>query len=77
MTQSMPMPLRWTEEAEAEEICALAVLEREPRSAAVRPVERSAAISFFAMSRALLPRLLGRLTASSSQIKRDEGRQDS
>jgi hypothetical protein len=36
MNARLPTPLRWTEEAEAKAICALAVLESEPQSAAVR-----------------------------------------
>jgi len=74
MTQWTPTPLRWTEEAEGEQVCTLAMLQREPRSAAVRPVERLAPISIFGVPRALLPRLLSWLTDPTAQIKRDGGR---
>lgn len=36
MTARQPTPLRWTEETEAETMCALARLEREPQSPTVR-----------------------------------------
>jgi hypothetical protein len=39
MTWWTPIPLRWAEESEAREVCALAALHREPYSGAVRLVE--------------------------------------
>ena len=45
MTARLTTPLRWTEEAEAEAMCAEAVLEREPQSAAVRVAADAAAIA--------------------------------
>ncbi len=58
MTAKKPTLLRWTEEAEAEHVCALATLEREPQNAAASPV--AFAPQPFSTSRrpALLPRLL-------------------
>jgi hypothetical protein len=38
MSTRKPTLLRWTEQAEAKHVCALATLEREPQSAAARPV---------------------------------------
>lgn len=38
MTTRIPTLLRWTEEAEAAQVRALAAFEREPESAAARPV---------------------------------------
>ena len=38
MTTRRPTLLRWTEEAEAEQMCALAMLEREPQNVAACPV---------------------------------------
>jgi hypothetical protein len=69
MTTSKPIPCRWTEEAEAEKVCGLAVLEREPQSAAVRLVGCTAAMSSPA---ALLRWLLNCLADPSVQIRRDD-----
>jgi hypothetical protein len=42
MTARTPILLRWTEEAEAEQVRALAAFQREPESAAVRPIALAA-----------------------------------
>jgi hypothetical protein len=44
MTARQSTPLRWTEAAEAAEICAYVELEREPQLAAVRRVEGADAV---------------------------------
>ncbi|HXC91240.1 MAG TPA: hypothetical protein VNV18_13845 [Stellaceae bacterium] len=65
MTACPPTLLRWTEEAEAEEVCALALLQREPQSGAVRALEAAAATRSSGGAPALWPRLLGWFTYSS------------
>jgi hypothetical protein len=58
MTAKKPTLLRWTEEAEAEHVCALATLEREPQNAAARPVAFASPPFSTRRRPALLPRLL-------------------
>lgn len=48
MFARMPTPVRWTEEAEAQQVCTLALLEPEPESAAARPRQIAAEPSLFA-----------------------------
>jgi hypothetical protein len=62
MNASSPMPLRWSEQAEAEEVCALALVEHGQESAVVRPVEDPASASSAVRRPALLPWLLGWFT---------------
>ena len=71
MTARLTTPLRWTEEAEAEAMCAEAVLEREPQSAAVRVVEADAAAIASAAPRRRRPSLLNPLAWLHYQITRD------
>ena len=47
MVARTPIPVRWAEEAEAEEVCALALLESEAESAAARPTRMAAESSLF------------------------------
>ena len=72
VTTRIPILMRWTEEAEAAQVCALAAFEREPESAAVR----AAAADRHALPphnrQAVLPRLLSWFGGSDAQIKRDE-----
>ncbi len=58
MNVGTPTLLRWTEQAEAEAVCALAVLQREPQSAAVRLVAWATPIPYFVAWPALWSRLL-------------------
>jgi hypothetical protein len=44
MTCWLPTPLHWTEESEEKAVCALALLQREPQSLAIRPIEWMAPI---------------------------------
>jgi hypothetical protein len=69
MIAKMPMPLRWCENAEAEQVCALAVLEREPHTGAARPAKVPA--ESCRPSRTLPLWLLDRLRGLSPQIRRD------
>jgi len=39
MIAKTPVPLRWSEKAEAAQVCTLALLEREPQSATARPID--------------------------------------
>jgi hypothetical protein len=70
MTAWLPMPLRWTEEAEAEAMCAQAVLQREPHSAAVGVAIYTAAITSAASPRSWR-RPLKWLGGLNYQITRD------
>jgi hypothetical protein len=65
MTLRTPALLRWSEEAEAEQVCSLAVLEPEPLYISFRAVAGAAApnLSFVARP-ALWPRLLDWLAYS-------------
>jgi hypothetical protein len=65
MNPGTPIFLRWTERAEAEAVCALAVLEREPQSAVVRLVDWAVPIRSSVARPALWSRLLRRFTCSS------------
>ncbi len=47
MAARMPTPVRWAEEAEAEQVCTLAMLEPEVESAAARPTQMAAESSLF------------------------------
>ncbi len=58
MTTRMPTLLRWSEEAEAAQVRALAAFEREPESAAVRPVAFDPHPQSRHNRQAVLPRLL-------------------
>jgi hypothetical protein len=69
MTWWTPIPLRWAEESEAKQVCALAALQREPYSGAVRFVEWVAPISAPSAWSVLWPRLAGWFACWSSQIK--------
>lgn len=68
-----PIPLRWTEEAEAEQVCALAALEREPHSGAARVVGVAIRSSLPGRRPALLSRLLSLFGEPQPQINRDGG----
>jgi hypothetical protein len=57
-----PIFLRWTEQAEAEAVCALAVLQHDPQSGAVRLVDWSTRIPASVARSALWPRLLSWFT---------------
>jgi hypothetical protein len=72
MTASLPTPLRWTEEAEAEAMCALAVVQREPQSGAVRVAVYAAPIASAALLRRR-PWPLNWLASLNYQITRDGG----
>ncbi len=76
MTMRRPILLRWSEEAEAEHVRALAGLEREPQSAAARPV--AVALHPFSTRHrpAVLPWLFGWFAAADPQIERDDGPAD-
>ncbi len=66
-----PRLLRWTEQAEAEHVRALAILEPEPQSAAARPkviAEQRLSAPFRSV---LLPRLLTWFGGPGRQIGRD------
>jgi hypothetical protein len=65
MNPGTPTLLRWTEQAEAEAVCALAVLQCEPQSAAVRLVEWATPIPSFVAWPALWSRLLTWFTCLS------------
>lgn len=71
MSTRKPALLRWTEEAEAEQVCALAGLMREPQSASPDPLEFAALPRSTHHRLAVLPRLLSLFGCSSQQIKRD------
>jgi hypothetical protein len=77
MTARRPRLLRWTEEAEGEQVCALAGLEREPPSASPDPVTFVPPPPLRHRS-AVLPWLLswfggsGAQNHQSRQIKRDD-----
>jgi len=73
MTAKKPTLLRWTEEAEAEHVCALATLEREPQSAAARPAAFASQPFSTRRRPALLPRLLSWFRNAGRQIERDDG----
>ncbi|MGA8550970.1 MAG: hypothetical protein WB678_12110 [Stellaceae bacterium] len=74
MTARNPRLLRWTEQAEAEHVRALAILEPEPQSAAAQP-KVIPEQRFSALCRpALLPRLLSWFGAPGPQIGRDGDR---
>jgi hypothetical protein len=81
MTPRRPIPLRWAEEAEAEQVCALAVLEPEVESGAARPVccapQSYAPQSCSPLWPSLLRRWLSLLAGARAQIDRDEERQHS
>ena len=75
MITRRPVLRRWTEQAEAEQMCALAMFEREPQNlAAACPV--AVAPRFVSMRRApaLLSRLRGWFGGTNLQIVRDEHR---
>jgi hypothetical protein len=75
MTLWKSVLLRWTEETEAEEVCSLAVLEREPQgaNANMRPVKWATATSACVAGPPFWPRLRGWFTCSIRQIRRDNG----
>lgn len=79
MVTHRPATLRWAEQAEAEQVCALAVLEPEPESGAVRPVG-AAPLAGSTLWPNLLLRWLGLFgggAVQGTQIRRDEKRQHS
>jgi hypothetical protein len=73
MTVRRSIPLRWAEDAEAEQMCAMARFEREPqeiaacRAAVARPAPAWS-------GPALLARLLSRFGGRAGQIARDDRR---
>ena len=76
MTTRRPTLLRWTEESEAAQVRALATFEREPESAAVRPVASGPQTLSTRHRLAVLPWLLSWFGGPDSQIRRDDDRQD-
>lgn len=76
MVTRRPIPLRWAEDAEAEQVCALAILEPEAESGAARPVG-VAPQPGAPLWRGVLLRWLGFGGVAGPQISRDEERQDS
>jgi len=67
-----PILLRWTEEAEAERVCALAILEGEPQDAAARPAAIAAKPCSTRRRPTLLPSLLNWFGGAGAQIARDD-----
>ncbi len=74
MTPRRPTLRRWTEEAEAEQICALAMLEREPQNVAACPVAVAPHVLSTRHAAALPARLRGWFRSVNLQIARDEHR---
>jgi hypothetical protein len=72
VTARIPTLLRWSEEAEAAQVCALAAFECESESAAVRPVAFDPHPWSQRNRHAVLPRLLSWLGGWDPQIKRDD-----
>jgi hypothetical protein len=72
VTGRIPTLLRWTEEAEAAQVRALAAFECEPESAAVRAISVDPHPWSQRNHHAVLPRLLNWLGGSDPQIKRDD-----
>lgn len=72
MTARIPTLLRWSEEAEAAQVCALAAFERESESAAAPPIVFAAHSCPQRNRHAVLPRLLSWLGGWDPQIKRDD-----
>jgi hypothetical protein len=76
MTTRRPTLLRWTEEAEAEQVRALAAFEREPQTPAARPVAFAPEPFSTRHRPALLPWLLSWFGGASLQIERDDDWRD-
>jgi hypothetical protein len=72
VTTRIPTLMRWTEEAEAAQMCAFAAFECEPESAAVRAVAFDRHPLSPRNRQAVLPRLLSWFGGSEAQIKRDD-----
>lgn len=71
MTARRSMLVRWTEQTEAAQICAMAMLEHEPQNIAACPV---IVVRHPVSLRRRVALLLHRLTGEGLQIARDVGR---
>lgn len=74
MTRRRPTLRRWTEEAEAEHMCTLAILEREPQNFAACPVAAAPRFVSLRHAPAVLARLRGWFGGGNLQTARDERR---
>ncbi|MGH7044758.1 MAG: hypothetical protein ACREE2_00025 [Stellaceae bacterium] len=66
--------LRWTEEADAEEICAIAMFEHEPQDATACPVARTGQLRPGRLGQVSRWLRLSRLVGEGVQMIRDGGR---
>ena len=74
MTARSSALLRWTEEAEAAQMCATAMFEREPHNVAACPLAVGQHRFPTRQGRALVPWLLSWLPVERLQIARDDRR---